>query len=232
MKSVLKRLTYANVMSSIAVFLVLGGATAFAATKIGANEIKANAITTGKIVKEAVTAGKIKNGAVTGGKLAEGSVNGGKILDGSVNSAKILDGSVNGAKILDGSVGEADLANEAVGNAKIKNGAVTSSKLAPGTLDPACPSGTTSVGGLCFETAERPAAPYASAIETCSGVGRLLPQASQLIALAQRSPLPSAEWSGDLFENAQAYTVAAAGTVAHTTVTEARAFRCVAEPTP
>ena len=70
MKSVLKRLTYANVMSSIAVFLVLGGATAFAATKIGANEIKANAITTGKIAKEAVTAGKIKNGAVTGGKLA------------------------------------------------------------------------------------------------------------------------------------------------------------------
>jgi hypothetical protein len=222
MKSVRKRITYANVMSSIAVFLVLGGATAFAATKIGANEIKANSIKTGKIVKEAVTAGKIKNGAVTGGKLADGSVNG----------PKILDSSINGAKILDGSVGEADLANEAVGNAKIKNGAVTSSKLAPGTLDPVCPGGTTSVGGLCFETAERPAAPYASAIETCSGVGRLLPQASQLIAVAQRSPLPSAEWTGDLFEDAQAYTVAAAGTVAHTAVTEARAFRCVAEPTP
>ena len=31
MKPIRKRLTYANVMSSIAVFLVLGGATAFAA---------------------------------------------------------------------------------------------------------------------------------------------------------------------------------------------------------
>src|ERR1700733_11132727 len=82
MKSVLKRLTYANIMSSVAVFLVLGGATAFAATKIGSNEIKAKAITTGKINKEAVTAGKIKNGAVTGGKLADSSVTGAKILDG------------------------------------------------------------------------------------------------------------------------------------------------------
>ena len=42
MKQIRQRLTYANVMSSIAVFLVLGGATAFAATKIGANELKAN----------------------------------------------------------------------------------------------------------------------------------------------------------------------------------------------
>lgn len=35
MKRFRKRLTYANVMSSIAVFLVLDGATAFAASKIG-----------------------------------------------------------------------------------------------------------------------------------------------------------------------------------------------------
>ena len=55
MKQIRQRLTYANVMSSIAVFLVLGGATAFAATKIGANQLKANSVLTGKIKKEAVT---------------------------------------------------------------------------------------------------------------------------------------------------------------------------------
>jgi hypothetical protein len=221
MKSVLKRLTYANVMSSIAVFLVLGGATAFAATKIGANEIKANAITTGKIVKEAITAGKIKNGAVTGGKLAEGSVNGGKLVDGSVN----------GAKILDGSVGEADLANEAVGNAKIKNGAVTSSKLAPGTLSPVCPSGTTSVGGLCFETGERGAATYVAAIEACTNAGRLLPQASELIAFAKRSALPNQEWSGSPYSNLEAFTIESGGALSNKPITTAFAFRCVTQPT-
>lgn len=71
MKKIQSRLTYANVMSSIAVFLVLGGATAFAATKIGANQLKANSVKTGKIVKEAVTTSKIKNNAVNGAKVNE-----------------------------------------------------------------------------------------------------------------------------------------------------------------
>jgi hypothetical protein len=68
-KQIRKRITYANVMSSIAVFLVLGGGAAYAAKKIGGNEIKANSISTGKIKKEAVTTSKIKNGAVTGSKV-------------------------------------------------------------------------------------------------------------------------------------------------------------------
>lgn len=74
MKQIRKRLTYANVMSSIAVFLVLGGATAFAASKIGSKQIKSNAITTGKIKKEAVTTAKIKKDAVTGAKVKESSL--------------------------------------------------------------------------------------------------------------------------------------------------------------
>jgi hypothetical protein len=74
-KQIRKRVTYANVMSSIAVFLILGGATAFAAVKkIGANEIKANSIKTGKIVKEAITTSKIKKNAVTGAKLNESTL--------------------------------------------------------------------------------------------------------------------------------------------------------------
>jgi hypothetical protein len=73
-KRIRSRLTYANVMSSIAVFLVLGGATAFAASKIGSNQIKSNAITTGKIKKEAVTTAKIKKDAVTGAKIKESTL--------------------------------------------------------------------------------------------------------------------------------------------------------------
>ena len=74
MKQIRKRLTYANVMSSIAVFLILGGATAFAAKKIGSNEIKGNSISTGKLKKEAVTTAKIKKDAVTGAKVKESSL--------------------------------------------------------------------------------------------------------------------------------------------------------------
>lgn len=79
MKLIRKRLTYANVMSSIAVFLVLGGASAYAAKKIGSNEIKGNSITTGKIKKNAVTASKIKKNSITTAKIKNGAVTGPKI---------------------------------------------------------------------------------------------------------------------------------------------------------
>jgi hypothetical protein len=103
-KQIRKRLTYANVMSSISVFLILGGATAVAATKIGANEIKANSIKTGKIVKEAVTEGKIKNAAVTTGKLANGSVTSDKLADNAVTTTKLADKAVTTAKLADKAV--------------------------------------------------------------------------------------------------------------------------------
>lgn len=120
MKQLSKRLTYANVMSSIAVFLVLGGATAFAATELGKNtvgtkQLKANAVTTGKIKKEAVAGGKIKNGAVGESKLATSAVGesklgasavtNGKLADNAVNSPKLAAGSVTAGKIADSSVG-------------------------------------------------------------------------------------------------------------------------------
>ena len=79
MKRLREHLTYANVMSSIAVFLLLGGATALAATKIGSNQLKAGAVSTGKIAKEAVATGKIKKGAVTGAKVKDGSLTGADI---------------------------------------------------------------------------------------------------------------------------------------------------------
>jgi hypothetical protein len=83
MRQIRKRLTYANVMSSIAVFLVLGGA-AFAATQlprnsVGTKQLKAGAVTTAKLHSNAVTRAKIKGGAVDGSKIADGSVTGADI---------------------------------------------------------------------------------------------------------------------------------------------------------
>jgi len=81
-KQIRKRLTYANVMSSIAVFLVIGGGAAFAAlgkNTVGTKQLKKNAVTTAKIKKEAVASGKIKNNAVVTGKIANDSVTGDKV---------------------------------------------------------------------------------------------------------------------------------------------------------
>jgi hypothetical protein len=78
-KQIRKRLTYANVMSTIAVFLVIGGASAFAASQLGKNsvgtkQLKSNAVTTAKIKKNAVTTAKIKKDAVTGAKVNESTL--------------------------------------------------------------------------------------------------------------------------------------------------------------
>jgi hypothetical protein len=124
LKQIRRHLTYANVMSSIAVFLMLGGATAFAATKIGANELKANSVKTGKIVKEAVTAGKIKKNAIVESKIADGAVTTNKLADNAVTTSKIASEAVTNAKI----------ANNAVSTAKIGNDAVTGAKVNESTL--------------------------------------------------------------------------------------------------
>ncbi len=90
MKQIRKRLTYANVMSSIAVFLVLGGATAIAANQLGKNsvgskQLKKNSVTAAKTKKNAITTAKIKNEAVTGAKVNEGTL-------GTVPSAAVANG--------------------------------------------------------------------------------------------------------------------------------------------
>ena len=68
------RLTYANVVSTLALFLVLGGGAAFAAKKLTTSDIKKGAIKTKLIAKSAVTKAKIAKNAVTGAKVKDGSL--------------------------------------------------------------------------------------------------------------------------------------------------------------
>jgi hypothetical protein len=82
MKHVRKRLTYANAMSSIAVFLVLGGGAAFAAlgkNTVGTRQLKRNAVKVGKIGPEAVKAGKLAKNAIATNRLRDNAVTGAKV---------------------------------------------------------------------------------------------------------------------------------------------------------
>lgn len=78
-KQVRKRLTYANVMSSVAVFLTLGGATALAAgqlakNSVGSRQLKAKSVTTGKIANNAVNGAKVADGSLTGADINVGAL--------------------------------------------------------------------------------------------------------------------------------------------------------------
>jgi hypothetical protein len=68
------RLTYANVVSTLALFLVLSGGAAFAAKKLTTSDIKKGAIKTKLIAKNAVTKAKIAKNAVNGTKVKDGSL--------------------------------------------------------------------------------------------------------------------------------------------------------------
>jgi hypothetical protein len=101
-------LTYANVMSTIALFGVLGGG-AYAAARIGPDDIKRNAVRSKHIKKNqvgrkhlkrnAVSAAKIASGAVTNPKIGSAAVTEPKIASGAVTELKIADAAVTGAKV-------------------------------------------------------------------------------------------------------------------------------------
>jgi hypothetical protein len=87
LRAVLRRLTYANVIATLALFLALGGGAVWAANKqankVGTGKLKPNAVTAGKIKANAVTTSKIRENAVTNAKIREGSVNFGKLATGT-----------------------------------------------------------------------------------------------------------------------------------------------------
>ena len=77
------RLTYANVMATLALFVALGGG-AYAAVKLPANSVGSK-----QLKPNAVTTPKLRAAVVTRPKLAANSVDGSKVVDGSLTGADI-----------------------------------------------------------------------------------------------------------------------------------------------
>ena len=66
-----QRLTYANVMATIAVFGVLAGGGAYAASKLGASDIAKNAVRSKHIKQSAVKSKHVKDGQLRVADLAD-----------------------------------------------------------------------------------------------------------------------------------------------------------------
>ena len=84
-------LTYANVIATIALFIAIGGASAFAASQFGKNtvgtsQIKNNSVTKTKIKKNAVVTAKIRGAAVTTKKIKNDAVTGAKVNESSLST--------------------------------------------------------------------------------------------------------------------------------------------------
>ncbi len=132
MKRVRQRLSYANVASTLALTLALGGASAFAAGQlapksVGERQLRPGAVTPDKIRKNAVTAPKIKAEAVKEGKIAGGAISATKLADGAISTPKLANDvvttekigpeAVTGEKVNEATLGQVPSANSANGAA-------------------------------------------------------------------------------------------------------------------
>ncbi len=117
------RLSYANVMATVAVFLALGGG-AYAAIKLP---------------KDSVTSKQIKNKSVKGKDLAGKAVKSAKIKPDAINGSKVKDDSLTGADIDESTLAGVDAAR--VGGVQVKQ---MSYKAGPNTG----PQQLFSLGGL------------------------------------------------------------------------------------
>ncbi len=160
MGQVRKRLTYANVVSSLALFIALSGATAFAVQQlpeksVGKRQLRPGAVISSKLRKNAVTAPKIKalavkngklaNGVVTTPKLGAGAVTGAQLAAAAVTGDKIANDAVTGDKVVESSLSEVPSAGKASSavTAQSANPIVFARITSDGFVDPSNSKGLT-----------------------------------------------------------------------------------------
>jgi hypothetical protein len=106
-------LTYANVVATLSLFLVLGGGTALASyvvtsnSQIGPGTISGHKPPGGKhanIIKESVNATDIAPASIGPGRLADGAVTNTKLAVNAVAGFTVLDGSLTGQDLQDASI--------------------------------------------------------------------------------------------------------------------------------
>jgi hypothetical protein len=129
MQWIRSRMSFANVVSMIALFVALGGTSIAAVTAaknsvdakaikknaVGASEIKKNAVRAAEINRNAVGASEIRSNAVAGGDVADGTIGSGDLGDDSVGANELGDDAVGTANIVNNTVALGDLAPEATG---------------------------------------------------------------------------------------------------------------------
>jgi hypothetical protein len=171
-------------MSSLAIFLLLGG-TAFAAGQLSGSRLKNNSVSGKKLKAGSVSNSKLRSNAVTNSKIQAASISGSRLAPNT-----LTDREVNMAKL--GKIAKASTADTATNAGKVDNKDAAQ-------LIVKCPSGTVDLGSACAETGARAAVSGYSAASACTAAGGYLPRAAELIGAdrAGKITVSSGEWSGD-----------------------------------
>jgi len=106
MRVLLSKLTYANVVATIALFLALSGGAVMAAGQLGKNVVKSGniapkAVKTQDLARGAVKPAKLAANAVKNKNLAKNSVSGAKVRKGTLTRSKLKAGTLAGLQVAD-----------------------------------------------------------------------------------------------------------------------------------
>lgn len=174
------RLTYANVTSTLAVFLLLGTGTAYAAGSIGSKQVIDNSlrgidIRNGTLTEADIADGRVGSAEVAGlggDDVQDGSLTGDDLLDGSVNSndvhglvgADVVDDSLGSADVAalvggdleDGSLDGTELAGDSIDGSKVVDGSLASADLSAAARNQLQPMAYVSGGSVFVDTTATP----------------------------------------------------------------------------
>jgi hypothetical protein len=118
-------LTYANVMATVAVFLVLAGGSAWATHEV---------INGSDVVDGSLTGADIFNNTISGADITNGSLTGADVFDNTIGSGDITNGSLTGADIANESIGAADIGSQQVGPDEVINDSLLQSDIRAGAV--------------------------------------------------------------------------------------------------
>jgi hypothetical protein len=80
------KLTYANVVATLALVLAVGTGGAYAAKRIRSDQIAFHAVTGPKVAFNAITPSKVRNGSLSGADIDNNTISSSDIRDGSLRS--------------------------------------------------------------------------------------------------------------------------------------------------
>ena len=173
MTRVRHHLTYSNVVSTLCLFLLLGGGVAYAANTVRSSDI---------------VDGEVKNQ-----DLAANSVGTAKIADGHVRTTDVLDNDLTAIDIKPESIGPGRIADNTLTGGEILRNSLTGDDVANKSGVDTCVN-TVRLDNLCFR-AENQARTWIQAAAHCANLNLRLPTYGEARSLATSYDLPNVDES-------------------------------------
>ena len=128
MHALRSRLTYANVMATVALFIALGG-TSIAAVQLGRDTVGSE-----QIINGSVAGGDIAKGAVRSSDIRDDTITHDDVRNGTLRGRDLATNTVDSRNLTDSGIHADDLDRESVTGRAIRDGTITPDDLAAGTL--------------------------------------------------------------------------------------------------